>query len=114
MSIKLVDLIGESLSGLLLEEMIQVYRVDQTGMKTESYGFFRSELLAEVVAQTKEDTRGIRVRKVFVLSDGNEVYPIGNREGIVDQDQEAFAADLKSKALAKLAIAERLLLGLSQ
>ena len=47
---KIQELVGKDLSGFVVVEMTEVYRVDDDGRKTRSIGYFRHANIAKAFA----------------------------------------------------------------
>jgi len=104
------ELLGKSLSGFAVQELTEVFKVDEDGRKKKSLGFFHDESIAKAFAGNQADANWHRTEKVLVLTDGKEGFVIGG--GVTLLDDEKAALEIKEAAIAKLSEAERKVLGL--
>ncbi|HTX87264.1 MAG TPA: hypothetical protein VMC41_04350 [Candidatus Nanoarchaeia archaeon] len=103
------ELVGEKLDGFSIQELTEVYRVDEDGRKTTSIGFFKNGNIAAAFAQNQTDSCFHRYKKEFVLTDGKVGFLfVGEPVKLLNDEQEALK--VREAALEKLSPAERALL----
>ena len=106
---KLRELIAKPLDGYTIQELTEVYRVNDDGRKTTSIGYFKDETVARAFSQNQTDANSYEIRKSFVLTNG-EVGFLFNGESITLLDDEKEAERARESALAKLSPEDRKLL----
>jgi hypothetical protein len=108
----LVDLVGKDLTalGFSVNEMTEVYRTNDDGVKIKSLGFFLNEEIAIAFAQLQADSAFHKTVKTYVLTNGKVGFVFGAAINLLD-DEEA-ALKIRENALRKLSKAERQALGL--
>ncbi len=107
---KATELLGKSLSGFVIQELTEVFKVDEDGRKKKSIGFFHDENIAKAFAGNQTDANWHRTNKILILTNGKAGFVIG--EEVVLLDDEKALLEIKEKAIAKLSEAERKTLGL--
>jgi hypothetical protein len=110
-TVNVATLLGKDLAGFKVAEMIEVYRVNDDGRKTQSVGFFKDPDVATAFAEAQTDPGWHKTGRAFVLTNGTFGYVIGEQESVRLMDDEKEAGDLKKNAVAKLSPARRKLLG---
>jgi hypothetical protein len=109
---KINDLIGKDLSYFKIEEIVEVYGVDEDGLNPNSIGCFRNPTIASAFAGPQNSSNQIKTRKRLVLSDGITAYGLNSIEIKKFFNDEEEALRLKNEALEKLSPEQRTLLGL--
>jgi len=105
----LEDLIGKDLKGFTVQELTEVFRVDEDGRKTKSIGFFRNGIIAKAFVQNSVDAAWHKTDKALILTDGKVGFRL--LAGPVELfDDEKTALEIREKALAKLSPEERTIL----
>ncbi len=107
----LKELIGRDLAGYSVQEMHEVFKTDDDGMKSKSIGYFRSEDIATAFAGNQVDAAWHRVAKAFVLTNGAEGFLLTGTSVTLLSDEQA-RLDIGKAARAKLTVAEQRALGL--
>lgn len=102
---KIEELIGQELKGFRIEEMTEVYRVDDDGRRSRSVGLFRNNDIAQAFAATQVDSPWHKTRKLVVITDGQICFLPGEIFAIMDDEQAAL--ETRQKILKKLSAAER-------
>lgn len=105
-------MIGKELKDFRIIEMTEVFRTNDDGQDVGSIGYFKSQDIAEAFAGTQTDANFFRTRQALVLTNGTIGYVIENRNPVKLFDDEEELLEIKRKVIAKLAPAERKLLGL--
>lgn len=108
----LKGLVGKKLSafGFEVEILWEVYRVNDDGRKTESVGLFRSEDIAKAFTENQTDKNWHKVGSGLYLTNGELAFEIKEKEMHLFGDEKA-ALETREKALKKLTVAERKILG---
>jgi len=110
---KLNGLIGQDLTNFKIVEMTHVYLMDYDGHFVKSIGYFKDPVIAEAFRGAQVDANFMRKVYALVLTDGQVGYDISqNQVPIKLFNDEQEAVDLKNRALAKLTLEDRKLLGL--
>lgn len=109
---ELSELIGKDLAGYSVEELHEVFKVNDDGKKVKSVGYFRSEDIANAFAGNQVDAPWHKVRKAFVLTDGGTNGFLLSGEPVKLLNDEEAALEIRNAAVAKLSSAERRVLGL--
>jgi len=115
----LEELVGQELVGqkptkeglFFVEELVEVYRVNEDGRKSSSVGFFRDENIAKAFCQNQTDASWHRTNKIIALTNGEAVFQL-KAEDAPFFDSDKVKLEIREKALAKLSPEERRLLGL--
>jgi len=104
-------ILGISLGRFTIEELTEVYRIDEDGRKISSLGFFRNEKIAKGFAHIQVDAAWHKTGKKFVLTDGKNGFVLG--EPIEILDDEKAKLDIAKTARSKLTQEEAEALGLA-
>ena len=110
MKVSINNLLGKDLKHFKVVEMTEVYRTNEDGRKSKSLGYFRERNTAQVFAGAQADAIH-KTGTAYVLTDGKIGFVISEPISVRLFDDEAEAAELRNKALAKLTPLERKLLG---
>ncbi len=109
---RLADLAGNSLDSFRMEEMTEVYSVNEDGRKTKVIGYFKHAYIAEAFATSQSGGSGYnRTREVLVITSDTLTYLVEDQEPLELFNDEEEALRLKQLALMKLTPAEQKLLG---
>ena len=110
---KIEELIGTNLDAkdFTIQEFTEVYKTNEDGMKSKSVGFFKSEGIAKAFSQTLADPEFHNTEKRMILTNGKDGFVIGG-ESVKILDDEKAALEVRQKAIKKLSLEERRILGL--
>lgn len=108
---ELKELIGKDLQGYAIEELYEVYRVNEDGKKFRSIGYFRSGDIATAFAGNQTDAVWHKTAKAFVLTNGTDGFLMTGQPVKLLGDEQAML-DIRNAAKAKLTEAEQRVLGL--
>lgn len=105
-------LVGTELTGFRIEILAEVYRTNEEGQRTESLGYTRDPVIARMYASQQKRPFFVEVTTdVLVLTDGKVAYRLP-KEGIQVLDEDHILENSRERALAKLTLADRTILGL--
>lgn len=105
-------LIGKDLSNFKIEEMVQIYQVDEDGTNPKTIGCFKNHTIAAAFAGPQINANQTKTAKILVLTDGVVGYGLKSKEVVKFFNDEEEALRLKNEALEKLSPEQRTLLGL--
>lgn len=108
---ELKELIGKDLQGYTIEELYEVYKMDNDGRKLQSVGYFRQEFIAKAFAGVQVDAPWHKVQRAFVLTNGTDGFLMTGQSVTLFSDEQA-TLDIRNAAKAKLTEAEQRVLGL--
>lgn len=105
------DLVGKDLKGFAVQELTEVYRLNEDGSaKAKSIGFFRDETIAKAFAQHQTDANFHKTTKEFLLTNGEVAFLLG--ESVTLFNDEKTVLEIKKRVLDKLTLEERKILGI--
>lgn len=102
---KLKDLLKKSLEGFTIQELTEVFKTDDDGRKSKSFGFFHDESIAKAFAGNQEDAPWHKTNKAFVLTNGEVGFLIGDPVTLLDDEKAAL--ETKKRILSKLSKEDR-------
>ncbi|MFA6285624.1 MAG: hypothetical protein WC643_03815 [Parcubacteria group bacterium] len=102
----LLMLADKGLEGFTIQEMTEVFRINDDGGKSKSLGFFRNENIAKGFANCQTDADWHRTGKYWVLTNGKVGFLVA-KDPIILLDDEKAGLEIKEKVLAKLSPEER-------
>jgi hypothetical protein len=108
----LKDYMDVDLGGFTVRKMTKVYKGNEDGRETESFGFFKSDDLAKAFVGIQTDSSYFHTQDVFVLTNGMIGFLIDENKTVNFVDDEEIAVETKEKILAKLTDADRAFLKL--
>lgn len=109
----LSELVGKTMQFFEIRWAIEVYRVDEDGLRIYAVGYFTEPHIAEVFVGTQVDgAKCNRTREVLVLTNGNIAFLVSDDEQVEMFDDKEKIFGLREVTLSKLTPAERKLLGL--
>lgn len=109
---ELVAQLGTNLSGCNLEQLTEVYKVDDDGRKSKTIGHFRDPVVAQAFTQQQADSFSFKTREVsaLVCSDNIVGFIVGEQITLVNDERTAL--EVRANALRKLTPEEQKVLGL--
>lgn len=109
------DLVGYDLKRFTIREMLEVFHVDERGIRSgsdSSVGFFHSRHVGEAFAELHSSKDYYSTRTALVLTDGVVAFVLDSHEPVKMFNDEEETLKLREEALKKLTPSERAILGL--
>ncbi|MDP2693083.1 MAG: hypothetical protein Q8O88_05600 [bacterium] len=105
------EFVGRDLVGFRIEELSEVFRVNEDGFRVITIGYFRDNNTAEAFIQTHTLSNYLRMQGVLVLINDNQTAFLLGESVKVVSDREILA-EIRARIIARLPPEQLKILGL--